>query len=77
MTLWGQLSHAFIRDLSCFFCGVRAYTRYNPNAIADFMGRLFLELPDHKIEAQVNSMMARYIHLTVLHFSPHSVIYGA
>jgi hypothetical protein len=31
--------------------------RYNPHAISDFVGRLFLELPDHKIEAQVKSMM--------------------
>lgn len=36
-----------------------SFCRYNPHAIEDFMGRLLLELPDQKIEAQVAAMMAR------------------
>jgi hypothetical protein len=34
--------------------------RYNPNAIADFMDKLHLELPDQKVDAQVEAMMYRY-----------------
>jgi hypothetical protein len=45
-----HLSYTHVVVLPCV-------NRYNPHAISDFVGRLFLELPDHKIEAQVKSMM--------------------
>jgi phosphatidylinositol kinase/protein kinase (PI-3 family) len=33
--------------------------RYNPHAIADFKARLFLDLPDKDVEAQVRRLVNR------------------
>lgn len=46
----------------CHYLSLFVY-RYNPNAIADYMTRLMLSVPDDKIPLEIDKLLNRYVYM--------------